>query len=48
MIRNIVDVEMLFRTFAITLLQIFCKIILNFQVIVKSILDPDYNFWKNS
>ena len=27
-----------------TLLQIFCEVILNFKVIVKSILDPEDNF----
>ena len=26
------------------LLEIFCKIIFNFKIIVKSILDPDVNF----
>ena len=30
------------------LLQIFCKIILNFQVVVKNIKDPDDNFMNNS
>ena len=30
------------------LLQIFCKIILNLQVIVKNIKDPDDNFMNNS
>ena len=35
---------MLFRTSPITLLQIFCKIILNFNVIVKSIIGSDDNF----
>ena len=34
---------MLIRTSPTTLLQIFCKIILNSQVIVKSIIDPDNN-----
>ena len=29
-------------------LRIFCKIIPNFKVIVKSIIDPDDNFWRNS
>ena len=34
---------MLIRTLPTTLLQIFCKIILNSQVIIKSIIDPDNN-----
>ena len=29
------------------LLQIICKMILNFQAIVKSILDPDNNYQRN-
>ena len=32
---NISEGEMLFRTLPTTLLQIFCKIIFNFQVVVK-------------
>ena len=48
MIRKLFDGEMLIGTLATTLLQIFCKIILNFLVIVKSILDPDDNSCKNS
>ena len=39
---------MLFRTLPTTLLQIFCKIILNTQVIVKNVIDPNYNFSRNS
>ena len=31
-----------------TLLEIFCEITLNFQVIVKSIIDPDDNFKNTS
>ena len=31
--------------FTTTLLQTFCKIILNSKVIVKSKLDPEDNFW---
>ena len=31
-----------------TLLQIVCKIVPNFQVIVKNIKDPDDNFMNNS
>ena len=38
------DGEMLIRTLRTILLQIFCKIISYFKVIVKSILDPDDNF----
>ena len=36
------------RTLPTTVLQIFCKIILTFEVIVISIIDPDNNFWMNS
>ena len=36
--------EMSIRILSTTLFQIFCKIILNFKVIVKSIIDPDGNF----
>ena len=36
------------RTLLITLLEIFSKIILNFKLIVKSIIGPDDNFWRNS
>ena len=39
--------EMLIRTLPTSLLQIFCKIILNSKVIVKSIIDPDDNFCNN-
>ena len=39
---------MLLRTLSTTLLEIFCKIILNFQLIVKSITDPEDNFKKGS
>ena len=38
---------MYIRSLSITLLQIFCKIILDLGVIVKSIKDPDDNFEKN-
>ena len=38
---------MFIRTSRTTLLQIFCKIIINFQVIVKSIFDPDDNFTRD-
>ena len=37
--------EMLTKTLPTTLLQIFCKIIPKSKVIVKSITDPDDNFW---
>ena len=37
---------MLIRTLSTTVLEILCKIILNFQVIVKSITDPEDNFKK--
>ena len=40
--------EMLIITLSTTLLEIFCKIILNFQVIVKSFTDPKDNFKKTS
>ena len=46
--RKIFDGDMLIRTLTTTLLQIFLKINLNFQVIVKSIKDPDDNFKMNS
>ena len=36
--------EMSIRILSTTLLQIFCKKIPNFKVIVKSIIDPDDNF----
>ena len=39
---------MLIRTLSTTLLEIFCEIILTFQVIVKSIKDPEDNFKKIS
>ena len=35
--------EMFIRRLSTTLLQIFCKIILNSEVIVKIIIDPDDN-----
>ena len=47
-VRKIFEGEMLIRTFFTTLLQIFCKFILNFQVIVKSFLDPDITCNRNS
>ena len=36
------------ETLPTTLLQIFCRTILNYKVIVKSIIDADDNFWRNS
>ena len=47
-VRKTFDGEMSVRTSQTTLLQIFCKTILNFKVIVKSILDPDDNFKSNT
>ena len=44
---NVFDREVLVRTFALTLLQIFCKIILYCKVIVKSMEDPYDNFFKD-
>ena len=38
--------EMLFITLT-TVLQIFCKIFLNFQVLIKRILDREDNFCQN-
>ena len=35
--------ETLIRTLSTTLFQIFCELILNSLVIVKSIIDPDGN-----
>ena len=40
------ECEILLRTLPTTLIQIFCKIILNFQDIVKSILDPYDNIMR--
>ena len=39
---------MLIRTLSTTFLKIFCKIILNSKVIVKSIFNPDNKFWRKS
>ena len=41
---KIFDEEISIRTLPTTLFQIFLKTILNFKVIVKSIIDPDNNF----
>ena len=38
---KICDREMLIGSLSTTLLQIFCKIIMNFKIIVKSMKDPD-------
>ena len=46
--RKIFHGEMSIRILSTTLFQIFCKIILNFKVIVKSIIDTDDNFQRNS
>ena len=43
---KILYIEMSITTLTTTILQIDCKIILNFKVIGKSILDPDDNFWR--
>ena len=40
-VRKIVEGEMLKLTLQTTLLQTFCKIMLHFQVIIKSIKGPD-------
>ena len=45
---NIFHGEMSIRILSTTLFQIFRKIILNFKVIVESIMDPDDNFHRNS
>ena len=46
--REIFHGEMSIRILSTTLFQIFCKLILNFIVIVKSIIDPDNNFQRHS
>ena len=46
--RKIFHGEMSIRILSTTLLQKFCKMILNLKVIVKSIIDPDDNFQSNS
>ena len=46
--RKIFHGEMSISILSTTLFQIFCKIILNFTVIIKSIIDPDDNFQRNS
>ena len=46
--RKIFDGEMIIRTLPATLLQVFCKNILNSKIVVKSISGPDDNFLWNS
>ena len=36
------------KTIPTTILQIFCKIILNYKDIVKNVIVPDDNYWRNS
>ena len=43
---EIFDGEMSIRKIPTTLPQIFCKMIINCKDIVKSIIDPDDNFWR--
>ena len=45
---KIFEEGMFLKTFSTTLLQIFCKISINSKVIIKSIIDPDDNCWRNS
>ena len=46
-VRKIFDGEMSIRTLPTTLLQFFCKNILNIKVIIKSTIDPEDNFLRN-
>ena len=46
-VRKIFDGEMLVRTYPTTLPQMFCKIIFNFKVMVKSSLGPDDYLLRN-
>ena len=46
--RKIFEGDISIRTLPTTLFQIFCKIIINFIIIVKSTLDPDDNFKRNA
>ena len=39
---------MIFIELEITLLEIFCKIVLNCKVVIKRIIDPDDNVLGNS
>ena len=45
---KIFDGDILIILLLTTVLQMFCKIIFNFKVIVKSLKDPDDNFTSNS
>ena len=45
---NLFEGEMFIRTLSTTLLQIFRKRTLSLKVIIKSIIDPDENVWRNS
>ena len=47
-VKKIFEGEMFMRTLIIILRQIFSKIIFNFKLIVKSIIGPDDNLWRNS
>ena len=47
-VRKIFDGEMLIRTYPTTLPEMFCKIILNFKVMVKSSLGPEDYLLRNS
>ena len=40
---RIFEGEVLIKELYETFLQIFCKIILNFKVIIRSVIDPDEN-----
>ena len=46
-VKKIFDGEMLIRSLPTTLLEIFCKIMVISKVILKSIIDPDDNCWRN-
>ena len=48
MIGKILEEEMFIRLLTTTVFQIFCKINHNFHVIVKSIIDPDNHFKRNT
>ena len=47
-VRRIFEGEMLFKILSTTLLQIFCKIIFDPKVFIKSIIDPDDNIQMTS
>ena len=44
MIVKVIEVEALNRKLQITLIEIFCKIILNFKFVIKITIDPVNNF----